>query len=126
MVRPMPRDAPVTIAVFLMVVLLFGGFFAKSRLRPSTQESSTASLPLPLLRLLRFVVLSVFSLSIHSRMYSGQFSSFMPSASQSLRNLTAWRCAPSSLGRCDRHRSSAATSCSSAHHVRVIGDLLAR
>jgi hypothetical protein len=27
MVRPMPRDAPVTIAVFLMVVLLFGGLF---------------------------------------------------------------------------------------------------
>jgi hypothetical protein len=27
MVRPMPRDAPVTIAVFVMVVLLFGGFF---------------------------------------------------------------------------------------------------
>jgi hypothetical protein len=27
MVRPMPRDAPVTIADFLMVILLFGGFF---------------------------------------------------------------------------------------------------
>ena len=27
MVRPMPRDAPVTIAVFLMVVLLVSGFF---------------------------------------------------------------------------------------------------
>jgi hypothetical protein len=26
MVRPIPRDAPVTIAVFLMVILLFGGF----------------------------------------------------------------------------------------------------
>src|SRR5258708_23568816 len=34
-----------------------------------------------------------FSLSIHSRTYAGQFSSFMPSASQLLRNLTASRSA---------------------------------
>jgi hypothetical protein len=33
------------------------------------------------------------SLSTHSRMYAGQFSSFMPSASQLLRNLTASRSA---------------------------------
>src|SRR6202051_683818 len=34
-----------------------------------------------------------FSLSIHSRTYAGQFSNFMPSASQSLKNLTASRSA---------------------------------
>ena len=34
-----------------------------------------------------------FSLSIHSRTYAGQFSSFIPSPSQSLRNFTASRSA---------------------------------
>jgi hypothetical protein len=34
-----------------------------------------------------------FSLSIHSRTYAGQFSSFIPSASQSLRNFNASRSA---------------------------------
>src|SRR6266481_2210306 len=34
-----------------------------------------------------------FSLSIHSRTYSGQFSSFIPRASQSLKNFTASRSA---------------------------------
>src|SRR6202007_1816286 len=35
----------------------------------------------------------LFSLSIHSRTYSGQFSSFIPRASQSFRNFTASRSA---------------------------------
>jgi hypothetical protein len=39
------------------------------------------------------VALQLFPLSIHSRTYSGQFSSFIPSALQSLRNFTASRSA---------------------------------
>src|SRR5260370_20320176 len=40
-----------------------------------------------------FLAPSIFFLSIHSRTYAGQFSSFIPSASQSLRNFTASRSA---------------------------------